>query len=265
MNNAPIGIFDSGIGGLTVAHAIRECLPNESLIYFGDTEHLPYGEKSAQAIQHFSKGISRFLIEKQCKAIVIACNSASSTAYDEVKAVAAHVPVINVIDPAVNFLKELSAIRVGVIGTKATIQSGVYKKQIELHAAQHQVQQMPTPLLAHMIEEHFFNKAVEQKVIAEYLSAQALQGIQHLVLACTHYPLIQNQIEDFYQGKINIINSAELVAAEVKAKLSTLGLLANHAKPSYQFYVSDYTESFDKTADLFFGEEIGLEEVKLWA
>lgn len=266
MQNNPIGIFDSGIGGLTVANAIREVLPNESLVYFGDTEHLPYGDKSASAIQHFSTQIAKFLVEKGCKAIVMACNSASSTAFRQVQAaLGPDVPLYNVIDPAVAHLSALSQTKVGVIGTKATIQSGVYGKELAANAPQHEVCEMATPLLAHMIEEGFHNKSVEQAVISEYLSAEALTGIKQLVLACTHYPLIQDQIAAFYKGEVEIINSANLVAQSVRQDLENKGLLSLDSSVSYKFYVSDYTASFDITADHFFGEHINLEEVKLWA
>ena len=132
MQNLPIGIFDSGIGGLTVAHALKEKLPNESMIYFGDTEHLPYGEKSDEAIRNFSKKITQFLINKNCKAIVMACNSASSVAFDVVKKHAKDIPVFNVIDPVANAdASNCSDCKIGVIGTKATIQSGVYRRKIK--------------------------------------------------------------------------------------------------------------------------------------
>ena len=128
MNNFPIGIFDSGIGGLTISHALKEKLPNENIIYFGDTEHLPYGEKSERAIRSFSKRITQFLIEKQCKVIVIACNSASSVALQSVKEIAKNIAVFNAITPVVTeATQHCSEFNIGVIGTKATIQSNIYE------------------------------------------------------------------------------------------------------------------------------------------
>ncbi len=130
MSKNPIGIFDSGIGGLTIAHAIKNKLPNESLIYFGDTKHLPYGEKSEQAIKDYSLKIAEFLKNNNCKAIIIACNSASSVAYYHIKKNINSVPIYNVIDPIVSFIsKKYFNKKIGVIGTKATIQSGIYKKK----------------------------------------------------------------------------------------------------------------------------------------
>ena len=132
MKKLPIGMFDSGIGGLTVAHALKKKLPHESIIYFGDTEHLPYGEKSDKAIQNFSKKIAKFLIDKNCKAIVMACNSASSVAFDVVKKQANHIPVFNVIDPIVEIVtNNCNDCKIGVIGTKTTIQSRVYRRKIQ--------------------------------------------------------------------------------------------------------------------------------------
>ncbi len=265
MKNRPIGVFDSGIGGLTVAHALREALPNESLMYLGDTAHLPYGDKSDDAIRSFSLRITKFLLEKGAKAIVIACNSASSHAFDAVRElVPDEIPVFNVIDPVVESLRGLEKGIVGVIGTSATIRSHMYRSKITLANPALIVSELPTPLLAHMIEEGFFTRSVSQAVISEYLNDPALDGIDHLILACTHYPLIQDQIQSHFQKEVKILNSAELVALEVKEVLEKKNLLTNSGESNYQFFVTDFTESFDKSADHFFQGRVELEEVKLW-
>lgn len=261
--NLPIGIFDSGIGGLTVANAVKKALPNESILYFGDTEHLPYGEKSADAIQQFSKRITEFLITKGCKLIIIACNTASSIAYDIVKQTAKGVPVINVIDPVVKHVAtHCQNCHIGVIGTKGTTNSQVYPKKLHLLNAKADVTSLATPLLAPMIEEGFFNDQLSQTIINSYLSNPQLTGVDKLILACTHYPLIQDAIQKYYQEKVDIIDSASQVAEAVKALLEKKSLLSNQAI-KHQFFISDYTDSFEKSAKIFFHEEIHLEEVKL--
>ena len=199
MSKNPIGIFDSGIGGLTIAHAIKKKLPNESLIYFGDTKHLPYGEKSEQAIKDYSLKIADFLKNNNCKAIIIACNSASSVAYYHIKKNVNSVPIYNVIDPIISFISiKYFNKKIGVIGTKATIQSGVYKNKILEKNSSLKVASLETPLLAPMIEEGFFNQEISSTIIKNYLNDEKLDEINVLVLACTHYPLIQNEIKKFY-------------------------------------------------------------------
>ena len=260
--NNHIGIFDSGIGGLTVAKAIRSLLPNESLLYFGDTKHLPYGEKSTHSIREFSKNIALFLKEKQCKMIVIACNTASSVAYDTVKNEYPDIEIVNVIEPVVNRIASDShASTVGIIGTKGTINSNIYLKKIRAINSAIKVKSLATPLLAAMIEEGYFNDKISQTIVHNYLKDPSLEGIKHLILACTHYPLIQDLISAFYKHNIDIIDSASEVALFIKNTLEKKNLLSQEV-PRHQFYVSDYTQSFEQSAKLFFGEDIDLEEVK---
>ena len=266
MQNNPIGIFDSGIGGLTIAHALKGELPNENIIYFGDTEHLPYGEKSEIAIQNFSKRIAQFLIEKKCKALVIACNSASSVAFQSVKQIAKNIPIFNAINPVVTKMAEqCSEINIGVIGTKATIQSNIYEREIKAICPIAKVSSLVTPLLAPMIEEGFVNEDISRTVITNYLSNEKLADIDHLILACTHYPLIHQEIKDCYKGKVTIIDSANIVAKYIAKQLKGDNLLNHNTKTEHHFYVSNYTKSFEKSAKFFFREDLKLEEMNLWA
>ena len=259
-NTSPIGIFDSGIGGLTVAGAVHRLLPDEQLIYFGDTEHLPYGDKSPEAIRTYSLNIGRFLLSQNCKMIIIACNTASSHAYQALKQeLGDQVPVVNVIDPVVDALMMAGKYHhIGVIGTKSTIQSGLYATKISQIDPSIKVSSLATPLLAPMIEEGFFDNNISHTVIQSYLSAPKLKNIDSLVLACTHYPLIEKEISDYYSGKVDIINSAEIVAEHVKEDLKRRGLLNSTPAHGHRFYVSDYTRSFEKSTRLFFGEKISL-------
>jgi len=264
MKNSPIGIFDSGIGGLTIAHALKEKLPYENIIYFGDTEHLPYGEKSKIAIQNFSKKITQFLLEEKCKTIVIACNSASSVAYQAVKELAKDIPVFNAINPVVaEVVKQCAEFNIGVIGTKATIQSNIYEKEIKALCSSAKVSSLATPLLAPMIEEGFINEEISHTVIANYLAHQQLNNIDHLILACTHYPLIHQEIKDYYKGTVNVIDSANIVAEYIAKQLEKNNLLNNSKATEHHFYVSNYTESFEKSAKFFFQEDLKLKEITL--
>lgn len=258
----PIGIFDSGVGGLTVARSIKNLLPNERLIYFGDTLHLPYGEKSSNSIVRYSKQITEFLLEKNCKAIVIACNSASAHAFDSIKElVPQNVPVLNVIDPVTNCIKkDYPKNKIGVIGTKATIRSGVYQNRS--HPVK--IASLETPLLAAMIEEGFIQDSVSRSVISAYLEKKELANIDTLVLGCTHYPLLEKEIISYYDNKITIIDSGKLVAKELERKLKNLGLLnQNTVDQQDEFFVSDYTSSFEKITSSFFGSGISLKELKI--
>ncbi|MBS1490983.1 MAG: glutamate racemase [Bacteroidetes bacterium] len=262
----PIGIFDSGIGGLTVAHAIKNILPHETLIYFGDTAHLPYGDKSEAAIQAYSIKIANVLLAKKCKVIVIACHSASSASYELLKEyVGREAHIINVIDPMIDELEEhYKNATVGVIGTKRTIQSNIYSKKIQEKKLPIQLRTLPTPLLAPMIEEGFFNNQISKEIISQYLSDAALGRLDALVLACTHYPLIKNEIEEYYQGKTTVLDSSLAAARTLHRYLSSAGLINTSQAETPHFFVSDYTESFEMATRLFFGEAVKLESYPLW-
>jgi len=265
--NQPIGIFDSGIGGLTVAHALAETLPNESFIYFGDTAHLPYGDKSQSAIQAYSIKIAHFLLEKNVKAILIACNSASAMAFDLVKEyVASKALVFNVIDPVVEHLKQhFSKKSIGLIGTKATIGSKVYETKLKAADPSIQLHSLATPLLASMIEEGFYNNSISKDIIHSYLSQEELNNIQALIPGCTHYPLIQSEIEAYYKGAIPVLDTTHLAAKFVVKKLSELNLLnPENSKGINRFFVSDFTQSFQQTASMFFMDQVNLELHRLW-
>ncbi len=265
-STSPIGIFDSGIGGLTVANAIQKVMPGESLIYFGDTAHLPYGDKSPDSIKYYGIRIAQFLLDKNCKMIVIACNTASALAYEAVKDfVNGRVPVINVIDPVVDcIVNNKNAKKVGVIGTKGTIKSDIYPKRIKSKNKSIEVSSLATPLLAPMIEEGFFNNRISRSIIGSYLSSRKLAKIDSLILACTHYPLIRAEVEEFYKKKIEIIDTAGVVAEKVKAVLKEKNILSKNKKAKHHFYVSDFTKSFEESTRYFFKNRIHLEKVDFW-
>ncbi|MGB6976940.1 MAG: glutamate racemase [Gammaproteobacteria bacterium] len=263
----PIGIFDSGIGGLTVTQAVVQALPQENIIYFGDTAHLPYGDKSAAAIQAYSVRIAEFLLQRRCKIILIACHTASSTAYDLVKEyVGDKAIVINVIDPMIHYLSEHYANKkVGLIGTKQTIHSNIYGKKIDALNAGIVLSAHATPLLVNAIEEGFINHPIINELLKEYLLHPTLQEIDALILGCTHYPIIKENIKTFFAPQVEIIDSSTLVTTAVKTRLIHENLLNTEGKGDKQFLASDYTEAFARCAKLFFGENITLTHYPLWS
>jgi len=262
----PIGIFDSGIGGLTVAQAINKLLPHEQLIYFGDTAHLPYGDKSSAAIQAYAVKICDLLVKQKCKVILIACNSASAAAYDLVKEyVGSKAKALNVIDPVVQYIgNNYAGKTIGLIGTKQTVNSNVYRKKIDDLNKDITLHSVATPLLAAMIEEGFFNNNISESIIQAYLSEPALQQIEALILGCTHYPLIKNQIRDYYKSKVAIVDASEIVAQHVQSFLNIHQLAASTLTKDHRFYVSDFTRSFEASTQLFFEREVHLEHYPLW-
>lgn len=266
LRNQPIGIFDSGIGGLTVAQAINEILPEEQLIYFGDTAHLPYGDKSTAAIQAYAVKICELLVRQRCKVILIACNSASAAAYDLVKEyVGSKARALNVIDPVIHYVgQHYPGQNIGLIGTKQTVNSNVYRKKIDELNLGISLNSVATPLLAPMIEEGFFNNNISESIIRQYLSDPDLAQISALILGCTHYPLIKNQIADFYEGRVDIVDASQIVARDLKAFLDKENLRSPALTKEHKFYVSDYTESFEASTRIFFKQEVHLEHYPLW-
>jgi len=266
LDQRPIGIFDSGMGGLTVAHAVSQVLPDEQLIYFGDAAHLPYGDKSAATIQAYSIKICDVLLQKGCKVILIACNSASAAAFELIKAyVGTKAEVINVIDPVVSHTaKHYAKKKVGLIGTKQTVGSGVYDYQLKVKEPTIEFGGLATPLLVPMIEEHFYSNQISKAIIEEYLSNESLRGIEALILGCTHYPLIKNEIEAFYNGKVDVIDSSIIVAKALKKMLEEKELLSEKKELDNEFLVSDITPSFEKAAEMFFHGKVPLTKHMLW-
>jgi len=262
----PIGIFDSGLGGLTVAKEIKFTLPGEDIIYFGDTAHLPYGDKSKETIIQYSLRIAEFLIEKGCKVIVIACNSASANAYQAVcEMVGQRALVLNVIDPVVNYTIKNEYKQIGVIGTKSTIDTNIYEEKIREKQKGVYVTSMATPLFVPMIEEGFIFDDISNAITRNYLSRSEIQDIESIILGCTHYPIIKNQINKFYNFEIDIIDSGKIVADSLQELLSSADLLKEPLKKgSSKYYVSDLTRYFRQIARMFFDEDIELEKLNLW-
>lgn len=263
--NTPIGIFDSGIGGLTVAAAVAKALPEESIIYFGDTAHLPYGEKSATSILAYVEGIADFLLDQGCKMLIIACNSASAVAYETLKVkLEGKVDIVDVISPLVELVGTQDFKKVGVIATKATVRSDVYPLKLHQLCPNMEVVSLATGMLAAMIEEGFVNNEISQVVLHNYLTYPDFEDIDALLLACTHYPLIRPEIQAFYAGKVAVFDSVDAVVKRVNYLLDQSDL-RNLEKTSgaHHFYVSEYTHSFEKATTIFYQQQLRL-EVASW-
>jgi glutamate racemase len=266
LKDQPIGIFDSGVGGLTVAHSIKQILPGESLVYFGDTAHLPYGDKSAESIRYYSGKITEFLLDHNAKVVLVACNSASASAFDTLKKeFQDRTIVIDVIDPVVDYLSTRNFRKIGVIGTKRTISSGTYDQKLKEKAPRTSVVSMATPLFVPMIEEGFIFDDISNAIIRTYLSNETLSGIEALILGCTHYPIIRNQISKFFNFNIEVVDSARIVSLILRETLEKNDLLNDSGKVQDQFFISDYTSYFEKIAKMFFEGEINLKKADIWS
>ena len=249
---APIGVFDSGVGGLTVAREISRQLPYENIVYFGDTARVPYGSKSQNTIIRFSEQIIRFLRTKQVKAIVIACNTASALALDAVKD-EFDLPIIGVVIPGARAAVEATTNgKVGVVGTEATVQSGMYTKVIQGMNPKIEVIEKACPLFVPLVEEGFKEHIVTREIIEYYLESMRNTDIDAMILGCTHYPLLRSKIREYMGDKIQIVNPAYETALELKKLLSRLDLASNEVAQEefpYRFYVSDLADEFKEFAN----------------
>jgi glutamate racemase len=255
-NNNPIGIFDSGFGGLTVMSAINKVLPCENLIYFGDTAHVPYGTKSQNAIIRFSKDITSFLIKNNVKLIVVACNTASALALPVLEKTL-KVPIIGVIAPGARVAVDVSKkLKIGIIGTEGTIGSKSYPKAIKKLATAKTYQQA-CPLFVPLVEEGLIDTKITDIIVKKYIKPLLAKNIDTLVLGCTHYPLLKKTLEKNLNKNVVLVDSAKATALEVKQILEQKSLLASKNKKKYlKFYVSDNPEKFKKIGRRFFLKNI---------
>jgi len=255
-----IGIFDSGVGGMTVARAVERLLPEYPQIYFGDLARAPYGPKSRERIIQYSLDNTRFLLEHGAKLIIIACNSAASVATD-ILLQEFSVPFFEVITPAVRQAVAGSRSgRIGVIGTLATIRSGVYERKIKAAAPESQVISAPCPLLVPLVEEGWLTGRETKMIVRRYLQPLKLQQVDTLVLGCTHYPLLRELIQPRIGRRVKVIDSSAAVAAELQAFLTATPALAAELRQQIpnRYYVSDITDAARETAARIFGRPIDL-------
>ncbi|MFL6212358.1 MAG: glutamate racemase [Blastocatellia bacterium] len=263
--DSPIGIFDSGVGGLTVFRALERRLPNESLIYLGDTARVPYGTRSPETVKRYAVEDAGFIRSKNVKAIVIACNTVSATAADRLREVF-DVPVIGVIRPGAR--RAVAATRsgyVGVIATEGTIASGAYERAMLSLNARLEVISRACPLFVPLAEEGWINHSVTRQVAEEYLAEMRVSRVDTLVLGCTHYPILRPLIDEVMGDHITFIDSGEAVAEEVAGLLEEGNLMRHHSEPrTEQFYVTDAAVRFRRVAELFLGRPLeSVETVEL--
>lgn len=250
---APIGVFDSGVGGLTVAREIMRQIPNERIIYFGDTARVPYGSKSKETVTRYSRQIVRFLKSHQIKTIVVACNTASAYALDEIEK-EEDIPMIGVVKPGAKTAAEVTVNgRIGVIATEATIESRLYNHYIQNLNKNVTIYGKACPLFVPLVEEGLLKDPVTDEIAGRYLAELKDIGIDTLILGCTHYPLIRSTIGNVMGESVTLVNPAYETARELKEMLTERGLL-NDKKPAlgenqYQFYVSDTADKFKNFAN----------------
>lgn len=256
MNNKGIGVFDSGLGGLTVVKEIMDILPNERVIYLGDTARTPYGSKTKETIIRFSRENTEFLLKNNVKIIVVACNTASALALDEIKR-AFEIDIIGVIEAGARAAAEESKNRrIGVIGTRATIGSGAYEKAIKKYDKKTEIISQAAPLLVPLIEEGWLTDKETESILKKYLGQFKKTKTDTLVLGCTHYPLIKPLIKKLLPG-VAIIDSAREMAKTVRALLDARGINAtkNNRKKS-AFYVTDTPDTFNKIGKMFLKKDM---------
>jgi glutamate racemase len=258
-SSRPIGVFDSGIGGLTVVKALSRLLPNEKIIYFGDTARVPYGNKSRETIIHYSLQIAYFLMKKKIKMLVIACNSASSVSLPTLKR-HFHIPIIGVIEPGAKAaISNTENKRVGVIGTLGTVNSNSYKKALKNIDKKVNVFQQSCSLFVPLAEDGWNNTKIAQAISDEYIKDLAGKNIDTLILGCTHYPLLKNVIRNSVGKNVGLIDSGVETAKEVRKILEKKSLLSKNKlteKNHSVFYVSDFPHKFKEVSQRFLTHEL---------
>jgi len=257
MNNfsqEPIGVFDSGLGGLTVVKELIHHLPNERIVYFGDTARVPYGTKSGETIIRYSREIVRALLKYKVKMVVVACNTASSLALDVLKK-EFDLPILGVIEPGAKKAVEVTRNkRVGIIATSSTVQSGKYAKKIVQLDKNIVVTSQSCPLFVPLVEEGWFEHAVTFQVAQQYLEGMKKNRIDTLILGCTHYPLLKSVLHNVMGPKVQLVDSAQEVALQVKAMLTRIKLLRTRLRPGqHTFIVTDEPKQFQRLAMRFLG------------
>lgn len=256
IKSGPIGIFDSGIGGLTVTKEIVKKLPNESIIYIGDTARVPYGTRSKEVITKFAKELTEFLLKRKVKFLVVACNTISSVALNEIKKISP-IPVIGVIIPAASRAAKVTKNKkIGVIGTQGTIASKAYESAIKKIDPKIKVISTACPLFVPLVEEGLGNHKATKLLAEDYLKDVIYAGVDTLILGCTHYPLLSEIISKIVGNKVTLIDSAEPTAQQLKVSLEKNNLLSTNPKPKLEFFVTDAPERVCQVAGRFFGKKL---------
>jgi glutamate racemase len=251
-----IGLFDSGIGGLTVLQKVIEMLPTENTIYLGDTARAPYGTKSVETVVRYSFENAEFLIEKGVKLVVVACNTSTALALEALRE-KLNVPLIGVIQPGVRKALLISKNKkIGVIGTEATIQSGAYTKVLKTNGGNIEVYSRACPLFVPLVEEGWTDNGVASMTVKTYLGSLKKSGIDTLILGCTHYPLLKTAIRNFMGSTVQLVDSAQEIAKEVGEVLKKQSLARREGKGNHSFFVTDAPDRFIKVGGRFLGDKV---------
>lgn len=247
-----MGIFDSGVGGLTVVRAVQDLLPAEDIVYLGDTARLPYGSKSPETIRQFSVEDSAFLLERGVKAVVVACNTATAHALPQLRA-SCGVPVIGVIEAGVEAaLADPAAERIGIIATRGTIRSHAYQHALAQRRTGLAIHAQATPLLVPLVEEDWLDHPATRSILATYLDPLVDKGVDTLLLACTHYPLLVPALRELLPPGVRLVDSATTCAEHLKRELSAKGMLAPEAREgSLEIHLTDLSDEFESLARRF--------------
>jgi len=261
MSKQPIGIFDSGVGGLTVYRSIRQHFPNEDLLYFGDTARVPYGPKSRQNVIEYSLQNARFLMQQNVKMLVIACNTSSAVALDVLQEISS-VPVIGVIQPGAEAaLEATKSEKIGVIGTEGTVRSAAYTKAIQLINPLAEVFNQACPLFVSIVEEGWETHPVAKSVAETYLEPLLNKGIDTIVLGCTHYPILKNVIQDVVGSSIRLVDSADAIIHHLQRFLEPT---TSDSPGKDSFFVSDNEDKFERIASRILSQDVtSLRRVRL--
>ena len=263
--DGPIGVFDSGIGGLTVVRALMDRLPFEDIIYFGDTARVPYGIKSVDTIRRFTAEITRFLLARDVKMLIVACNTMAAVAADVVRGLAPDVPVIDVIEAGSRSAVAQSATRrIGVIGTPTTINSNAYAQRMHALDPAVQVYSSACPLFVPLVEEGWLDHAVTRMTAREYLKPVLAEEVDSLVLGCTHYPLLKPLLKRVAGRKVQLIDSAATTAELAALRLQQAGMARKGGKPRHRFHVTDVPLRFQTIGERFLGRALGTVEKVDW-
>ncbi len=263
MDNRPIGVFDSGVGGLTVVRKLWQVLPDEEIVYFGDTQHLPYGNKSPEAVTGYSRRIVKFLISQDVKLVVVACNTASAVALNTLKR-EFKLPIIGVIKPGVRAaVRATKNGHIGIIGTRSTIASGAYESALKSEAGRVGKKincfAHPCPLFVPLVEENWWRKPATLDIANDYLSGFKDKNIDTLVLGCTHYPVMKSVIRKIIGSKVTLVESGFSVATQIKSILTDTNALGRRHRlreQSHKFFVSDDPQHFRALSRIFLGHPV---------
>ncbi|MBQ8942782.1 MAG: glutamate racemase [Firmicutes bacterium] len=264
MDNRPIGLFDSGVGGLTVAKQVMKVLPHEDIVYFGDTARVPYGSKTKETVTKFSEQIIRFLLTKDVKAIIIACNTASANSYHDLIRTFPDMPIFEVITAGVeSCIAATKNKKVGITGTQATVRSGAYELGIKQRVPDMRIYAQACPLFVNLAEEGWTDNEVARLTAHIYLDDMLEKGVDTIVLGCTHYPLLKRCIAGIVGENVTLVDPAKATALKMKKFLEEADMLSGTEEGRHTFYVSDHTPSFDNLCERLLKKHYTAEKIDI--